>query len=77
MITRVQVGNGAMTSSQPKKMIKRIRREDGKCEEKKDKGVGLSAKMEDEGAGQNDDVYKDEGVGLSTKKKDKGAGQNK
>ena len=32
-IARVQVGNGAMTSGQPKKMIKRIGKEDGKDED--------------------------------------------
>ena len=69
-------GNGAMTSGQPRKMNKRIGREDEKDEEKKDKGAGLSAKMEVEGAGRNNDVYKDEGAGLSAKK-DKGAGRNK
>ena len=67
-ITRVQVGDGAMTSDQSRKMIKEIWGEDGR-DEKENKGAELSAKMEDEGAWRKDDVYKDERAGLSTKKR--------
>ena len=71
-IARDQVGNGEMMSDQPRKMITKIWGEDGRDEEKEDKGAGLSAKMEDEGAGRKDDVYKDEGAGLSPKMEDEG-----
>ena len=71
-IGRAQVGNDAMTSDQPRQTIKKIWGEDGRDEEKEDKGAGLSAKMEDEGAGRKDDVYKDEGAGLSPKMEDEG-----
>ena len=57
-IGRAQVGNDAMTSDQPRQTIKKIWGEDGRDEEKEDKGAGLSTKMEDEGAGRKEDVYK-------------------
>ena len=60
-IARVQVGDGTMTSDQPRKMIKEIWGEDGRDEKNEDKGAGLSGTVEGGGVGRGEAV-KGEGV---------------
>ena len=60
-IARVQVGDGAMTSDQPRKKIKEIWGEDGRDKKNEDKGAGLRGTVEGGGVGRGDAV-KGEGV---------------